>query len=371
MKHSVKDAFFAILRAGLWEQGVNLLPFEPLDFAQLYELADEQSVVGLLAAGLERIEDRRITKSEALPFLIKAVYWENRNREINLFIAQFFRQITEAGIQTVLVKGQGVGQCYSRPLWRSFGDIDLLLNTNHYEKAKSFLQPMASDVGKENPECRHLGMTIDSWPIELHGTLHGNISKYADTVVDRAQANTLSRSEIRVWKNEGTDVFLPAPDNDVIFIFSHIQQHFFRGGIGLRQICDWCRFLWTYHNDLDRDLLESRIREMRMTTEWRAFAAFAIEYLGMPKEAMPLYNSGKRWKRKARHICSYILLVGNFGHNRDNSFYSKHSYLAYKTISLTRHICDFFKLFIIFPIDSLRVFVRMIKDGVKALEKGE
>lgn len=29
--------------------------------------------------------------------------------------------------------------------------------------------------------------------------------------------------------------------------------------------------------------------------EWRAFAALAVEYLGMPVEAMPLYSPSARW----------------------------------------------------------------------------
>ncbi len=165
--------------------------------------------------------------------------------------------------------------------------------------------------------------------------------------------------------------FHPAPDDDVIFIFSHIQQHFFRGGIGLRQICDWTRLLWTFRDSIDRNLLESRIREMRMMTEWKAFAALAVDYLGMSAEAMPLYDSSAQWKRKARRISAFILRVGNFGHNRDNSIYKKYPYVVYKAISLGRHIGDFFENLFIFPLDSLRVLGVMFIAGIKAVIKGK
>ena len=69
--NSSKDAFFALLRAGLWEQAVRLLPFEPIDFDAVYQLADDQSVVGLVAAGLEHVEDRKVTKPEVLSFMKK------------------------------------------------------------------------------------------------------------------------------------------------------------------------------------------------------------------------------------------------------------------------------------------------------------
>ena len=63
--------FWSLLRAGLWEQGIQREPFDPIDFSTLYDLADEQSVVGLIAAGLEHVKDKKVTKQEALPFLKK------------------------------------------------------------------------------------------------------------------------------------------------------------------------------------------------------------------------------------------------------------------------------------------------------------
>ena len=366
-----RDAFFAFLRAGLWEQSVRLLPYEPLDFEALYKLADEQSVVGLVAAGLENVKDRKVKKPEAVQFLKKVFSLEGRNQEINSFIRDLYVRMHDAGIQSVLVKGQGVGQCYVRPQWRAVGDVDLLLDSENYDKAKSFLSPLASHIDKEMVKKRHLRMTIDSWTVELHGTLHGHISKFADAVVDQVQNEMMENKRFRIWDNGGTVILLPAPEDDVILIFSHIQQHFFRGGIGLRQICDWTRLLWTFRDSIDRILLESRIREMRMMTEWKAFAALAVDYLGMPVEAMPLYDSASQWKRKASRISLFILRVGNFGHNRDNSIYKKYPYVVYKAISLSRHIGDFFEHLFIFPLDSLRVLGGMFIDGIKAVLKGE
>lgn len=371
MSHSVYPVFFELLKAGLWEQSVRLLPYEPLDFDALYKLADEQSVVGLVAAGLENVEDRKVKKPEVVQFMKKVFSLEGRNQEINSFLRDLYGKMRDAVIQSVLVKGQGVGQCYVRPQWRAVGDVDLLLDSDNYDKAKSFLSPLASHIDKEMVGHKHLGMTIGSWTVELHGTLHGHISKYADAVVDQVQEEMMEKKRFRIWDNGGTDILLPTPDDDIIFIFSHIQQHFFRGGIGLRQICDWTRLLWTFRDSIDRNLIESRIREMRMMTEWKAFAALAVDYLGMPADAIPLYDSSAQWKRKARRISAFILRVGNFGHNRDNSIYKKFPYVVYKAISLGRHIGDFFEYLFIFPLDSLRVLGGMFIAGIKAVLKGE
>ncbi len=368
---SNRQVFFSLLYAGLWEQPVQLSGMGEVDFDGLFRVAEEQSVVGLVAAGLEHVVDRKITKPQALPFLKQVFAAETRNADMNRFVADLFTKLREAVIQAVLVKGQGIAQCYERPHWRAAGDVDLLLDVENYEKAKSFLSPLASSVDKEMVEQKHLGMTIDSWKVELHGTLHGHISKVADAVVDQVQEEMLSQGFFRIWKNGETDVPLPASDSDVVFIFSHILQHFFLGGIGLRQVCDWVRLLWTYRGSIDRYLLESRIQEMRLMTEWKAFATLAVDYLGMPTEAMPLYDSSARWKRKARRISAFILRVGDFGHNRDSSIYTRYPYLVYKAISFGRHVGDFFEQILIFPLDSLRTFEKMITGGMKAVARGE
>ena len=66
-------------------------------------------------------------------------------------------------------------------------------------------------------------------------------------------------------------------------------------------------------------------------SEWKAFAALAVDYLGMPKDAMPFYSDRSKWRRIAEKIAKLIL----------NGTY-KNKYLAVG--SLIR----------IFPINTLR-----------------
>lgn len=51
------NAFFALLRAGIWEKEVWLLEYGNVDFPEIYDLATGQSVVGLLVAGLGHVHD--------------------------------------------------------------------------------------------------------------------------------------------------------------------------------------------------------------------------------------------------------------------------------------------------------------------------
>lgn len=160
-------------------------------------------------------------------------------------------------------------------------------------------------------------MTIDPWVVELHGTLRSRLWWRIDKELDEVQRDVFYGGKVRSWMNGHTQVFLPNADEDVVFVFSHILQHFYKEGIGLRQICDWCRLLWTYRETIDRKLLEKRLRMMGVMTEWKSFAALVVDYLGMPVEAIPYYSDSRKWSRKARKIMTFIFETGNFGHNRD------------------------------------------------------
>lgn len=365
-----QDVFFALLRAGLWEQGVWLAFFEPIDYESLYELADEQSVVGLIAAGLEYAADTKVLKKDALPFLKRVFGLESRNTLMNEFIGDMVRRMREAGIFTLLVKGQGVAQCYSRPLWRSSGDIDYFLDQENYTKAKAFLTPLASHVNGEDSSRLHLGMSIDSWTVELHGTMRTEISSRVDSVIDAVQRDIFQKGSVRIWQNSNVDIYLPDPTNDAIIVFTHFIHHFYVGGIGLRQICDWCRLLWTYKKSIDNDLLAERLKEMGLMTEWKTFGTFAVEWLGMQEDAMPFYSNDTQFKRKARRICTLVFESGNLGHNKDTSYRSRYSKVVGGIITFLRRFGEFLRVTTIFPCNAPTFFVSYILGRIRHLYNG-
>lgn len=113
------------------------------------------------------------------------------------------------------------------------------------------------------------------------------------------------------------------------------------------------------------------MKEAGVVSEWKAFAAFAVEYLGMPKEALPLYSDSGTWKRKAAHVMDFVFETGNFGHNRDYSYRQKYSFVVFKAISLWRHIVDTFKYSLIFPLDSVKVLAWRIGEGIAEVGRGK
>lgn len=380
-----QKVFFELLRAGLFgNENLNMRIDETTDWQEVYRLAAEQSVLGLVLAGVEH--------SEVKPPQMLLLQWigevqiiELQNKEMNAFIAELIEKLRKNDVYAILVKGQGIAQCYEKPLWRASGDVDLLLSELNYDKAKKVLLPLATSVETEYTHFKHQGMTIDGFIVELHGTLHSRLSKRVDDCIDAIQrklfyggkvksvrllADPSGKAESKSSGGSEVQVFLPAPDEDVIFVFTHILHHFFLEGIGLRQICDWCRLLWTYKDSLNHGLLESRIKKMGLMSEWKAFAAFGVKWLGMPVDAMPLYSADVRWESKADRICSFVLEVGNFGHKQKRD-YNGMSYLRRKFVSTSDRIHDMLRHFQIFPKDSIVFFVGVLRTGLYAAVHGE
>lgn len=354
------EAFLALVCAGLWEKDVELEKYGTTDFEEIMCLAEEQSVVGLVTAGLEHVTDVKVPQEWLLQFIGSTLQDEQRNREMNVFLPKLFRILQSEGVKSVMVKGQGVAQCYEKPLWRASGDVDLLLDSENYEKAKNVLFPIAYDIEQEDVFKKHQALKIMGVEVELHGRMPFGLSKMVDEVVDKVIEKAVCEHEsLELDKS----VEVPRIDEHVFLVFTHFLRHFFIEGVGLRQICDWCRLLWSYRESLNHGFLESRIKTAGLVTEWKAFASLAVDYLGMPVEAMPFYDL--RFKAKSSRILKRVMKSGNFGHNNDLSYRSKYRGIAYKIVAAWRRFVEFASLVPVFPMDMPRFYLTYITNKMK------
>ena len=79
---------------------------------------------------------------------------------------------------------------------------------------------------------------------------------------------------------------------------------------------------------------------------------------------MPLYSGKRKLARKAARVLAFIMETGNFGQNRDKSYYEKYPVVVYKAISLWRNTSDSLRHFMISPKDAARVWLLRLRDGV-------
>ena len=373
MKSNSIDTFFLLTRAGLYGRTEGIEDFMPerVDWAEVYQLAKEQKELGLVADGIETIraewlkthDTLSIPRQWVVEFAHTSLRLEQRNQNMNRFIEQLFGRLQKNGIHALLLKGQGVAQCYQNPFRRAIGDVDLLLSEEDYWKAKDYLRQFASSSKEGKDYKKECAVVIANWKVEMHGSLRCGFSSRIDKELDKVYHDTFNDRNVRSWMNGTVEVFMLGKEDEVFYVFAHLLNHFYKSGVGIRQICDWCRLLWTFRDSLDLSALEARLKKMKLMSEWRSFGMFAVEFLGMPEEAMPFYCEDERWRGKARKILAFVLKTGNMGNNRRGEV-KTYSYLSRKINSSGQRICDLANHFTIFPLNTLRFLPKIFLNGL-------
>ena len=366
---SAESLFFALLRSGLWGTAP-VLPDAAVsaeDWKKVYRLGIEQTVIGLITEGAAACPAGFVPKAVSLKLMSSLVSTEKLNAVIDSNVVRFVTVLEENGVQPVLVKGQAVAQTYIHPSGRMPGDIDLIISPAQYEAAKSVITPIADSTGIEGGDKLHFGAMFGEVELELHGTVRTSLGRRINDVIDSAQAELHKEGGCRFWDCHGTQVRIPSIDFDALFIFTHLLQHFYCGGLGLRQLCDWARVLHTHCGSIDLALLESRLRKMGLLDEWKAFVLFLVRYLGLPEEEAPFCDA--RFSGKADKIWAYIERVGNFGKKRCRRDRSKDPYVIRKIGSLMLNSRDFIHHLSIFPLDSVKFFWQYFITGTQAVAR--
>ena len=175
--------FFTLVRAGLFlvhgeggmalgeakrQSRANDSLFKDVDWNEVYQLAQEQSVQGLVLQGIDwfKVQGSKFNIPQVLllQWIGEVQVIERRNKEMNVFVAELIEKLRKNDIYALLVKGQGIAQCYEKPLWRCSGDVDLFLSDENYQKAKEFLLPLGRITEPEEVAKKHFAMNTE-WHI--------------------------------------------------------------------------------------------------------------------------------------------------------------------------------------------------------------
>lgn len=367
---AVDGQFFALLRSGLWNEVPDRAPFASgTDWEALYRLAYAQTVVPLVTDGVNRLPRELLpAEPERLdPFLGDLMATAKRNRVLDAFIPKLFRAL--AGIPVVLVKGQALALDYPDPERRQPGDIDLLLLPSSYEAAKAVLLPKATRVEEEAAGIWHQGMHFRSVEVEIHGSISTLMSRKLDRKLAALLEEQFAGRPFPEVTLDGAGIPVPEADFNAVYVFVHFLQHYWSGGVGLRQLVDWMTFVSVHKRDIHPVILENRLQALGLLRLWKVFTGFAQEYLGCPAEKLPLAAAPD--PAKNARIWQYIRRCGNFGKNVDRTR-KEEPYLVRKIHSLWRLvIADRLRHFPVFPKESVRFFLGAFGYGLQRLAKGE
>lgn len=308
------QAFFALLRAGLWGAEKEVADFRELDATEwddIYAMARQQTVRGLVYAGICMLPYELMPADSQLMRWAAAVEGvEQRNRHMNRVLGKVCLWFESQGLSPVVMKGQGVAQCYEQPLQRECGDIDLYFaSAEENTEACRLLKEKGVSVSMHADGS--YSYVVDGVSVEHHRQLVDLTASSACAAIRQLEGK-YGFPKVEVTAVGEKAISIPSPTEDVILQNAHILKHALGWGVGLRQLCDVARLCHRRKEEVNGKEVEEVCR-LAGITDWTSLLhSFLIDYMGMPEASLPFAT---------KHISSEPLLYrilrgGNFGQHR-------------------------------------------------------
>lgn len=302
----------SLLRAALFGEKLDASTFAEANWKQILRLADIQTVSSLALDGMGMLPTSalRIPLGEKLSHIGKMQRLEQVNMLHRCVIVKIDKALKAEDIPVVFMKGQTTALRYPNPLHRTPGDIDFVVDSKDFKKTMEVLEKIGKvDHGLVH---EHHGMAwVDGVTVEPHYKVHNYQCPSTDHAMQEMFASVFP-SELSSADMDGYTVPVFPPTFESVFLISHMVNHVYEEGLGLRQVIDYAMFLHRCADKVNWMQHHEYLHRMHMERSWRIFTCICFVYLGMPlpSQVEPFSYQEKVWAEK---MMADIMRVGNFG----------------------------------------------------------
>lgn len=246
---------------------------EDADWQELMEKAAAQKVVPILYETLGASMPENIRKTAKVTTMYTVAGQMRRTAEF----LKTYKELNEAGIYPLVVKGIICRSIYEKPEYRVSADEDMYILREEYPAFHEKMLEIGFEAKEPDYKNAHEERyTRNKLLIEGHWELFpqeydalNSFNALSEQFMGRACAQTI----------EGVEIKTLEPTDHMIFLLLHAYKHFISSGVGVRQICDIAQ--WSKHYDVDWQ----RIRETMKMMHGDCFAAAIFDagekYFGM------------------------------------------------------------------------------------------
>ena len=295
--------------------GEDSLPACGDEWRGIADFFTRQSLDGLLPDGIASLSSSlQPSKAVKMPMIARQLQVERMNEAMNRELLDVVLELEHQAIPYILLKGQGVASYYPNPLHRICGDIDLYVPKTYFKNVGDRFVALG---GKRTAETRqHVNFKVHGLEWELHHCIHyfqkesrnRLFMQYVDEEMGEApEYEAIGEGRVRVF----------SPTMNALLLLSHIVDHFYCEGVGLRQLCDYALLLGKKRSDIDSEFLLERLEALSLSRAYRVFGFICVHYLGMPSEALAQKPSDCE-VQLARRVMADCLSGGNFGQADSN-----------------------------------------------------
>ncbi len=275
------------------------------EWLNVYEEANRQSVLDVVFTVVSKLpKDELPPKPLLMGWAAHAEATKDMNKRINQEATRLTELFSKVGRRTAVLKGAANARLYPDPFSRQCGDIDLWIEGGRKSVEKLLLDlKLIPDL--EESGCHHhihLPENADGIIVEAHFKPASGIP-FKDGALQKYLNKEILNAEL---VPEG--FYSPSIKFALVMQLAHLQQHFFTGGLGLRQYMDY--FILLQHStELDRQQAFDVMDLLYMNKACGAVMWLLGEVFGLERERM--LCAPDEWRGKK--LLKQAMDGGNFG----------------------------------------------------------
>ena len=358
----------ALLRAIVWDQPC---PIDPalLRLPELWRQAHRQSMAHMLAVWAL---NHGLTSSHDADHKQRIFFSLQRRERQNRLLTELVTLLRSHDIEPVLLKGYAIALLYPNPDMRDFCDVDLYIGERDYDRMITIIRtayPTAFWFSAEHAGL-HFTMVLDPQS-DLIAEMHRVPMEFASMPRANRALQDFTLEQMQHTPSitvNGTDVHVPNPTYNALYVFLHAWHHFASRGVGLRQLADWMLVLHTAaaEPELEATLLPL-LRRMHILCIWQTFGWVLVNRLGLPLNEFPCYDASPSCARRGEQLYRQLLKDGHGGREErmrlcGDTLYAfpyqrpEHGRLRQKTFTFLRLLFEAVQMSKLFPRFAWRRF---------------
>ena len=285
----MQEKIILLIKSVLCDEKINC-ELSQTEIDEILKIANQHQIIPIILEGLHRLGYRE--KIDDV-WINKAINLLMRDEHQLYALKKIQEKFSSTKIDFALLKGSSVKKLYPVSSWRLMGDVDILINEENYDK---IISAMSELEFIEKTETNHELIWIKKpyLMVELHKKL---IPSYNDDYYSYYR-NAWSKF-IKSDYNE--NFFLMKPEDEYIYLFTHLTKHYRDGGIGIRHIVD----MWIYlekHNDMKMDYVFEELQKIKL-----------LEFYHNIRDLIDVWFCGKPNTYITEHLTQRIIESGSYG----------------------------------------------------------
>lgn len=321
-----REFLLNLLRASLLGETGFAVP-ETVDWAVLIDEANRQNVSVIASDGLQRLYDAGIYEAHdekevrrlKARWFGKTMKYEQRYANQVAAARKMGERLASTGIQTVILKGFTVSECYPVPAHRYSADLDcfLLKDGEHLE---------AYELGNQVMEEHGVKVSRSYYKNSSFDIPGAHVENHKFCTPFRGN-DTLRRFErlLQVLILAGplpalgdTGLLAPPPLASALFLTEHAYSHFLHEGLNLRHILDWALFRRRHASDVDWAAFDGYVDDFGFRRFYDAYVHLGEYVLGSRDSLTPVEQrvmdsvwAGLDLHDSVKGVVGKLRLVGN------------------------------------------------------------